>query len=391
MVGYVGHVGHALVRRGVQAASEGFKNGDGKPVEIKIPGWGQALLFTTFIVFTVILSSLEYTLKDVVATLAMVESPSAEIALTSPPEDADPLMKNDGNVEENAGPNVTLVRAKPITSKIRTTLRHLKSQAGPLSKWRGLVPFIFYNFTHAFVTKILDAVIPGFIPGRFFIFSSLSAVLLARVHAAWTHTVISMPSNKRFWRRMPPASSWRQLALPAAVKACAGYASLYVAVGFVYVLRLNRLNGNELATYKGVDWFLLALRVTSLVAVVLLSALFVTLPAIVTLVRVEASLLPEDSECIVPFDRSFAGKVVPAILGGSGAIGFVDAWRSFNWEARRRLVFLYVKITLVMFAVMIILMPIMVFEIWVVMGPALQKLVADAQGQVSAQGEMHTW
>ncbi|KAF2493364.1 hypothetical protein BU16DRAFT_619702 [Lophium mytilinum] len=390
MGAYVGHV----IRRGVQVASEGFKNGgDGKSFEIKIPAWGQAMLFTTFIVFTVILSSLEYTLKDVVATLAQIESPSAEIALTSPSEDADPLMKKgDANVEENAGPNVTLVRQKPITAGIRTTLRHLVAQAGIFSRWRGLAPFIFYNFTHAFLTNLMDAVIPHFIPGRLFIFSSISAVLLARIHAAWTHTVISMPSNKRFWRRIPPASSWRQLALPAAVKSCAGYASLYVAVGFVYVLRLNRIDGNALSTYKGVDWFLLALRVSSLVAVVLLSALFIILPATVTLVRVEASALPEEDETIVAFDRSFGGKVVPTILGGTGAIGFVDAWRSFNWEARRRLVWLYVKISLVMFTVTLVFAHILAFEVWAVMGPAVRKMVADAQGvQAVPHGEMHTW
>jgi len=386
MVAYIGHV----VRRGVEEAAKGFQQGDGKPIEINIPGWGQALLSITIIVFSLILSSLEYTLKDVVATLTMVESPSADIALTNPPEDADPLMKNGDNAEE--GPAITLVRQKPITAKIRTTLHHLKSQAGWASKWRGLVPFIFYNVCHAFLTNLLDAVLPRFFPGRLFVYSSLSAVALARVHAAWTYAVISMPSNKRFWQRMPPASSWRQLALPAAVKACAGYVSLYVAMGFVYVLRLNRLNGNELSNYKGVDWFLLALRVSSLVAVVLFSALFIILPATVTLVRVEASLLPEDDETIVPFDRSFSGKVVPTILGGTGAIGFVDAWRSFNWEARRRLVKLYIKISFIMFAVTLVMLHVLVFEVWAVMGPAIKSMIAEAQRQnAQGQGEFHTW
>lgn len=309
----------------------------------------------------------------------MVESPSTEISLTTPSEDANPLLKDGNNVED--GPAITLVRQKPITSKIRITLRHLKAQAGKLSMWRGLVPFMFYNVCHHVLTNLLNAVLPRIIPGAVLVYSAISAVLLVRLHAAWTHTVISMPSNKRFWQRMPAPSSWRLLALPAAVKACAGYVSLYVALGFVYILRLDHLDGNKMSAYKGGDWFLLALRVSSLVAVVLLCALFIILPATVTLVRVEASLLPEEDETIVPFDRSFGGKVVPSILGGTGAIGFVDAWRSFNWEARRRLVKLYVKVSAIMFAVSTIFMLVAAFEIFIIIGPAIKSMIAEAQRQ----------
>ncbi|RJE16779.1 hypothetical protein PHISCL_10884, partial [Aspergillus sclerotialis] len=48
----------------------------------------------------------------------------------------------------------------------------------------------------------------------------------------------------------------------------------------------------------------------------LMVALFVLLqiPATVTLVRVAASMLPEEDETIVPFDRTFGGKTTPAII-----------------------------------------------------------------------------
>jgi uncharacterized membrane protein (UPF0182 family) len=52
-------------------------------------------------------------------------------------------------------------------------------------------------------------------------------------------------------------------------------------------------------------------------------------------------MLPEEDETIVPFDRSFGGKVSPAITGGSGKIGIVDAWTTFDWAARVR----YAKVT----------------------------------------------
>ena len=39
-------------------------------------------------------------------------------------------------------------------------------------------------------------------------------------------------------------------------------------------------------------------------------------------------MLPDEDEAIVPFDRSFGGKVVPAILGGSGKLSIRDAWKT---------------------------------------------------------------
>ena len=60
--------------------------------------------------------------------------------------------------------------------------------------------------------------------------------------------------------------------------------------------------------------------------------------------RVQASLLPEEEETIIPFDRSFGGKVEPKIVGGTGAVSMVDAWKSFDIATCIRLVKLYVKI-----------------------------------------------
>jgi hypothetical protein len=68
------------------------------------------------------------------------------------------------------------------------------------------------------------------------------------------------------------------------------------------------------------------------------------LPADVTLTRVQASLLPDAEETIVPFDRSFGGKVIPEIVGGSGVLSMLDAWKSFDWSSRIRLVKAYAKI-----------------------------------------------
>ena len=73
----------------------------------------------------------------------------------------------------------------------------------------------------------------------------------------------------------------------------------------------------------------------------------VVIPADVTLKRVQASMLPEEDDSIVPFDRTFAGKVKPQILGGSGAVSMLEAWKTFDRSARIRLMKLYLKVFLV--------------------------------------------
>jgi hypothetical protein len=71
---------------------------------------------------------------------------------------------------------------------------------------------------------------------------------------------------------------------------------------------------------------------------------FVIIPAYVTLVRVQASLLPDEQDTIIPFDRSFQGKVEPAVIGGTGYISMTDAWATFSKAAWRRLLILYAKL-----------------------------------------------
>jgi hypothetical protein len=62
------------------------------------------------------------------------------------------------------------------------------------------------------------------------------------------------------------------------------------------------------------------------------------MPAEVIFIRVAASMLPSDDEVIIPFDRSFGGRVTPEAVGGSGKIGNLDAWRSFHRDSRARFI-----------------------------------------------------
>ncbi|KAF2735307.1 hypothetical protein EJ04DRAFT_465045 [Polyplosphaeria fusca] len=378
-MGYIDHV----VRRGLEHPStvsllkRAIQDG---PEQIEIPKWGVAVLVVTFLCFFVSLSSLEYTLRDVVATLAMVETPSAAITV-SPSEESAPKDVKEGLLE--TGPTITLVHQKPITSSIRGTIRHLLSVAGWTSRWRGLLSFIFYYLCFAVTTNIFDSLIPRFVPGRVVLIAAISGALLANVHAAWTHKVIAVPAEKRFqlFKRIPARSTWKHLALPAAINAAAVYVSVYIAQGWMVLLRLDRVGHENLEKYTCAQWTSLAVRAVSVIVIGFALAIFIIVPARVTQIRVEASILPEEVDTIVPFDRTFDGKVVPKILGGTGCVAFLDAWRSFNWEARRRLIKLYVKMYAIVTAFTIVFAILFAFNVWAVAGAEVNKQLARARNQ----------
>ncbi len=93
-------------------------------------------------------------------------------------------------------------------------------------------------------------------------------------------------------------------------------------------------------------------------------------------------MLPEDDESIVPFDRTFAGKVVPEIVGGTGAVGMLDAWKSFDKSARIRLIKLYGKIFAVQVATTIMFFMVVVAELRIIMGDDFQKAHKMAKQQM---------
>lgn len=308
----------------------------------------------------------------------MVETPAAAITV-SPSDESAPKDVKEGLLE--TGPTITLVHQKPITSSIRGTIKHLVAHAGRFSRWRGIKSLFLYQLCFAFVANIADWFVPSIVPGRLVIISAIAGALLANLHATWTHKVISMPTNTRFWQRVVPRSSWKVLALPAAIEASAKYLSMYIAQGFILLLGLHEVGSDNFAEYTSRNWASVIFRTLSIFVIMLTCVLFIVLPALVTLVRVEASILPEDQDTIVPFDRTFAGKVVPKILGGTGCIGFLDAWKSFNWEARGRLIKLYIKFFLIITAVVFIMAHLLAFEFWAILGPKLGEVLSQARQQ----------
>jgi hypothetical protein len=300
--------------------------------------------------------------------MAMVETPAAAITVSTPDE---PASKDEKETLLESGPTITLVHTKPITSSIRGSLKHLKALPGRFTRVRGFG----IHLLHALVFSLASGTIAMMLPLPFFfsriVGAALGGAVCAPLHAAWTNKVISTPTSMPLMQRIPGSSAYKVLALPAAVSMSMPYVSVYIAKGVICLLGLHHATPAAISNYTGAEIAFFVLRWVVVAIVAISCGLFLCLPAVVTKVRIEACLLSEDQDAVVPFDRTFEGKVVPQVLGGSGAIGFVDAWKSFDWEARRRLLKHYVKQFFIEMGMLIVVAHVMVAVVFAVMGSVI--------------------
>lgn len=241
-----------------------------------------------------------------------------------PTEDLEPL-----GLELDDEPSIQTQQL--ITRKLRTTISHLRSYAGFFSCFRGLSIYI--------CTEVLFMILIGlmrtlrFIPNV--VAAIIATVLLSTFRMGWTWIVISKPSNKLWFRRLPSIRLWTKIAIPTALAAICEVIASALPIYAIFLFNLVNENSLDLSKMGGV-WELLALiKVLTVFAIYLFCSVAFVIPPRVMLIRVQASLLPESEETIIPVDRSF---------GGSGVIGMIEAWKTFDWNSRVRLLKLYGKI-----------------------------------------------
>lgn len=312
---------------------------------------------------------IRYTYGEVVATLAMIETPTttAIVRTSVDKDDSDPALKDPLDQE------LLLVKVKPITSKLRTAVRHLKQRAGRMARFRGLHIFIIYNLVSAILESFATSLLSRTLVAR-----SVShvcvTVILCRLSMVWTHHVISEPSSKPWYRRVTNYEDTKRIVVPTAVFALAEQATVFIPAfvfGLLGLTRINHTQPSELGMSHLAKGF-------SVAVVGLISFLVIYFPAQVMLVRVQGSLLAEEEESIVPFDRTYGGKVIPAIVGGSGKLGMRDAWKTFDWNSRVRLFKIYAKVLALQIALFFLFVGIVGLELRLALGKQLDDLIVTA-------------
>ncbi|KAL2817481.1 hypothetical protein BDW59DRAFT_132041 [Aspergillus cavernicola] len=331
-----------LVRRGVEAIST-MNEGDIPEFKIEVGSpWLAGLLLATVIAFGYAIFSIEYTYGLLVPTLAAVEDSNPEFYVRV---DSDPINKKSVDSTE-LEIEVETAPPRPITSKLRTTIRHLRARAGRWSRFRGFSMFLTILIGRSLLASLIP-MSPSSLFGQFFI-GMASDILLANLHVAWVHIAISEPSPKRFYKRIPAFGSLAKIVPAAAFENLLSNGAFYVSM-----LVIKQAHGlGELDSLRSGDnvspqVFRNACNMVSISAFI---GWLASIPARVIFVRVAASMLPDEDEAIIPFDRSYGGKVVPGIVGG-GVLSISDAWKTFDRAGWKRYIKTIVKAIGLQFAV----------------------------------------
>src|SRR5699024_10500122 len=83
-------------------------------------------------------------------------------------------------------------------------------------RFRGFSLFLVSGLASGFLSSIFADVRGNYFLVQFFVQVVVSGVLLAPLQLAWVHAVISEPSPKRWYQRIPSYKTWTKI-VPAAV------------------------------------------------------------------------------------------------------------------------------------------------------------------------------
>lgn len=391
------HVVSHLARRGVEALSasqdqfhieqlkkaaqlyEDTPGAEIKPVEM-LP------MLVTTVLFLALFVSVRYTLGEVASTLAMIEQPQTNVVgratrVVDDNEPDAPLEKEEK--EYLIDEEVVVIKQDPITGSIKKTMRHLQNIGGFTARWRGISAAVSYHFCHAFTVNFISSFFHPSVLVQAITYI-VASVLLSKIHATWTMVMISKPSDRAWFRRIPSDMQiWKALVLPSAVFATAKMATIGLPMLAFFVFAA----GPEADINRQILGAVVA------AATMLGLSVLVLLPASVTLTRIEASFLPENEDTIVSFDRTLNGaKIASITLDGEAPVSskslFVEAWRSFDMSSRLRLIKFYVKMAAVQAMIVIVGLHVIMLETWF-LGLERLSIVAQsgsAQLQLAAMG-----
>ena len=301
---------------------------------------------------------LQYTVKTVYPIFAMVEDENPPAYEPVPLADE---IHDDEQGNGTASFRPTNGQPKTVTSSLRAINRLLMANGGIRANFRGF----FCALAQGFLTSILLGIFTGAFGGFFVpVATLLAALVLCQLSTAWVHIIISERSPRHFWSRLPPFrrtfdATYKAVTLLWLATEVSRFIPLAMALALG--LEIPRPDSDGVVDFNGVDGAWIAKSIVTLF-VGIVCAVFIIIPATVIVVRIKASLLPVEDSPIIPFDRSFEGKVEPEVVGGKGYATISDAWSTFSKTAWRRLLVLYAKVFLVVLAGMGVCMAVLIPE-----------------------------
>ncbi|KAF8475960.1 hypothetical protein BDZ91DRAFT_710655 [Kalaharituber pfeilii] len=291
-------------------------NDGGQPEFPDLSRTALTVLVVTGVIGFILISLLQYPLKLLLTLTVVEEPPAVYLAL----EDDTPHIVSQGKDRTF------------ITSSIRGTLRHLRHEGGFWAPWRGIVPNFCFFIANAIVQSVFIGIMAAIFPHRLatFLGGILAMVAMSRFALLCTHVMIAAPLQHS-WLTQLKKTSWDQAkkTFPALLT-------------FAAALQLNV----EVALIAKSPSMPNALRF-SIVGIGFLAYILITIPATILLIRVQASVLPDDVPTIVQFDKTF-GQDTSAT---GGYLTLTQAFKSFDIALFKRLfIFILKTVPITVFA-----------------------------------------
>ena len=251
-----------------------------------------------------------------------------------------------------------------MTGSLGSICRLLRSLGGWRANFRGLGCLLLAELAISVATGIFSAI--PFLPLP--VANLAALVAAAPLKAAWMHVVVTPPSAASSFSRIPPlrrtyAATW----LPTVLSWVAAHLVVFLPGLLAHVIGLSSSSSSHGG--KGDATAMIASTVAKVVCVggvaIGLYALLVV-PTQTALARVNASLLPAHEDTIVPFDRSFGGRVDAEVVRGRGFATFGAALATVSLRSWLRISLVHFKTHLLALAVPALLAAVLCAEFMVV-------------------------
>lgn len=364
---------HHLVSRGVELAYQ--QAGKHEKLEIEIPTWAPFLVAMTVASHLFIYLAVSYAFGILVPILTMVESPSATAVVRSVQPYTDdespdaPLLSKEEKESQKSrfDEEVLIVAHKPITSKLRTVMRHLREQTGSRrAHWRGFGGFIVYNIATFWAVGFARAIIPFRLCSHLVHIPVAGALCL--LSTAWVQQMIAMPGKNYFQRVSELAKSGAFCKLVLSVMAV----EIVETAAFMLPHQLAILF--SITENEKVNVTMVSIGAVLAVFTLLFSIFFVVIPLNIGLIRLQASLLHEDTATVVPMDRT---------LGEAEVKNIKTAWKSFSREGCRLLAKNYLKYIMIQVFLSMIFVMTLAAQAYLIFGDDATKIVREQAKQAS--------
>ncbi|KAI1430314.1 hypothetical protein F5Y12DRAFT_723151 [Xylaria sp. FL1777] len=245
--------------------------------------------------------------------------PILTIVGSRPSYEAIPLQEREVNSLQAEEPVPTA--QMPLTSSIRRMHELVKQTDKMWLRRRGLGALVVYNLANALIIIPLRAV--PLIPG--FVWDAIAVLLTIQLHTVWVHVIITRPMAKPFWERILPFSTvFKATAAATMIYFVTTELTIFTPWLAAQVLRTPFALG-QIQKQPSELWKVL-LSIGIFVAIQALACA----PALVVLTRIQASLLPEGEETILPVDRTFGVEKPRGNHGEIKGLSIVEALKSFN-------------------------------------------------------------